>query len=109
MKKIFALVLALVMVATLFVGCEETQETAYDSEKDAVVEVAFADLVQIPGYNYLYYSTTTRTVYYVFDVGPGNYATGHMCEYLRNGHTCEYVDGEIVEIVPTVRIEDVTD
>lgn len=115
MKKIFTFVLAIVMVATMFAGCGTAPETAYDSEKDAVVEVEFADLVQIPGYDYLYYSTTTRTVYYVFDIGPGDYATGHMCEYIRNGHYCEYVDGKIVEVIPTVKIlelvpiEDVTD
>ena len=111
MKKFFAFVLAIVMVATLFVGCGETQKTAYDSEKDAVVQVAIADLVKLPGYDYLYYSTTTRTVYYLFSTG---YA-GYMSAYIRNGHTCEYVDGHIVEVIPTVEIlelvpiEDVAD
>lgn len=61
MKKFFAFVLAIVMVTTLFVGCGA--KTAYDFEKDAVVKVTFADLVQIPGYDYLYYSTTEQTVY----------------------------------------------
>ena len=104
MKKIFAFVLAMIMVACMLVGCGEVK-TAYDSEKDAVVETVIADLVQIPGYDYLYYSTTTRTVYYWFPLG---YA-GYMCEYIRNGHTCEYVKGEIVEVIPTVRIENATD
>ena len=103
MKKIFAFALALVMVATLFVGCGT--KTAYDSEKDALEKVLFADLAQIPDYDYLYYSTTTRTVYYRFSLG----YKGYMCEYIRNGHTCEYVSGEIVEVIPTVRIEDTTD
>ena len=90
------------MVATLFVGCaEEKSKTAYDSEKDNIVEVDFADLVQIPGYDYLCYSTTTRTVYYRIGY--------YMCVYIRNGHTCEYVEGKIVEVIPTVRIENVTD
>jgi len=108
MKKFFAFVLAMVMVATLFSGCSLAQSTAYDSEKDAVVEVEFADLVQIPGYDYLYYSTKERTVYYLYKQGSGRSATGYMCEYIRNGHTCKYVGGEIVEVIPTVQIEDST-
>ena len=103
MKKFFAFVLAMVMVACMFAGCGETK-TAYDSEKDAIVEVVYADLIQIPGYDYLYYSTTTRTVYYRFGYG----YKGYMCEYIMNGHTCEYRNGEIVEVIPTVRIDDTT-
>ena len=98
MKKIFAFVLAVVMVAVLFTGCAETKK-AYDSEKDAVVEVEIADLVQIPGYAYLYYSTTTRTVYYLFEDRPGSHsACGFFGPYIINGHTCEYVNGKIVEV-----------
>jgi len=107
MKKIFAFVLAMIMVACMLVGCGEVK-TAYDSEKDAVVETVIADLVQIPGYDYLYYSTKERTVYYLYKQGSGRSATGYMCEYIRNGHTCKYVGGEIVEVIPTVQIEDST-
>lgn len=109
MKKIFAFVLALVMVACMLVGCAEAK-TAYDSEKDTVVEVAFADLVQVPGYDYLYYSSKDRTVYYLFERHANfNYATGFFGPYIRNGHNCEYRDGEIVEVIPTVRIENAAD
>lgn len=101
MKRILALVLTMVLVAYMFTGCGETK-TAYDSEKDAVVEVAFADLVQIPGYGYLYYSTTTRTVYYCFRINGGaSNSTGYMAPYILDGHFCEYLNGEIVEIIPT--------
>lgn len=98
MKKVFAFALAMVMVAVLFNGCKETK-TAYDSEKDAVVEVEIADLVRIPSYDYLYYSTTTRTVYYLFEKYPdASYASGFFGPYIINGHTCEYVNGKIVEV-----------
>jgi hypothetical protein len=108
MKKFFAFVLAMIMVACMFVGCVEAK-TAYDSEKDAVVETAIADLVQIPGYDYLYYSTTERTVYYLFEYyAKTDYASGFFGPYIRNGHYCEYSDGKIVEVIPTVKIEDVT-
>ena len=103
MKKILSIILLMVMVATLFVGCsEEKQETAYDSEKDALVKVAYADLIQIPGYDYLYYSVNEQTVYYLFVV----HNVRCFGPYIRNGHTCEYTDGQIIEIVPTVRIEE---
>ena len=107
MKKILAFVLAMVMVACIFIGCGKSK-TAYDSEKAAVVEVSFADLVQIPGYDYLYYSTTERTVYYLFEkYTDSSYSSGFFGPYIRNGHYCEYIDGEIVEVITTVRIEDV--
>ena len=65
------------------------------------MEVAFADLVQVPGYDYLYYSTTERTVYYLFEkYTDTSYASGFFGPYIRKGHNCEYIDGEIVEIVP---------
>jgi len=96
MKKIFAFVLAMVMVATLFGGCSAREEN------DSEVESEYADLVQIPGYDYLCYSTTDQTVYYLF-VG---YKKGFFGPYIRNGHYCEYIDGHIVEVVP---IEEVAD
>ena len=108
MKKIFALVLAMVLVATMFAGCSETS-TAYESERDAVVEAVFADLAQIPGYDYLYYSTTDRTVYYLYtDSKIGGFSYSFFGPRIINGHNCEYVDGEIVEVFPTVKIEDAT-
>ena len=109
MKKIFAFVLAMVMVACIFTGCSKETKTAYDSEKDIVVEVALADLIQIPNYDYLYYSTTERTVYYLFEkYAFTDYASGFFAPYIRNGHYCEYINGEIVEVISIVQIEDVT-
>lgn len=100
MKKIFAFVLTLIMVACMFTGCGETQpETAYDSEKDAVVEVTIADLTQVPGYDYLYYNTINRTVYYLFDQRGYKRASGFMAKYISNGHMCEYVNGQLVEVM----------
>ena len=108
MKKILSFVLMMVIVVCMFVGCGKAN-TAYDSEKDVVVEVAFADLVQVPGYDYLYYSTTERTVYYLFEKYTNtSYASGFFGPYIRNGLYCEYIDGQIVEIVPSVIIEEPT-
>ena len=108
MKKVFAFVLAMVMVVCMFTGCGATK-TAYDSEKNTVVEVEFADLVQVPGYDYLYYSAAERTIYYCFEKYPKTHSTtGYLAPYIRNGHYCEYRDGEIVEVITTVIIEDAT-
>ena len=92
------------MMVTLFAVSCTNSSVSYDSEKDAVVETEFADLVQIPGYDYLYYSITERTVYYLFT----NYDKGFFGPYIMNGHTCEYVEGKIIEVIPTVRIEEIT-
>ena len=109
MKKLFAFILTMVLVACLFTGCSEA-ETAYDSEKDTVVEVAFADLIQVPEYDYLYYSAKDRTVYYLFERHANfEHATGFFGPYIRNGHYCEYHDGKIIEVIPTVKIEDVAE
>ena len=105
MKKIFAFVLALVMVACMFTTCGST--AVYDSQNDITVEVDYADLAPIPGRDYLYYSVSTHTVYYLY-AGLSQY-TSFMCPYISNGHYCEYVGSEIVEVIPTVRIEDTTD
>lgn len=98
MKKIFAFVLAMVMVACMFSACGKSN-TAYDSEKHVVVEVDIADLVQIPGYDFLFYNVTNRTVYYLFEEIGYNRGCGFMAKYISNGHNCEYVDEQIVEVV----------
>ena len=103
MKKFFAFVLAMVMVACLFTACAKS--TQYDPENDTTVYVYGTDLVVIPGYEYLSYSINTYTVYYEFSAVNGY---SYMAPYIMNGHTCEYRGGEIVEVIPTVRIEGAT-
>lgn len=93
MKKIFAFVLAMVMVACMFTACGVA--TYYDSETHTEVAFVFADLVAIPEYDNLYYSVNTRTVYYGDFVGQESY----MAPYLSNGNGCKYLDNEIVEVV----------
>lgn len=58
------------------------------------------DLAEVPGHRYLSYSVNTHTVYYLVN--------GFMAPYIRNGHFCEYVGRQIVEVIPTVKLEDTT-
>ena len=99
MKKIFAFVLAMIMVAVLFASCgATTAATYYDSQNDTNVTMFLnTDLVSIPGSDYLKYSINTHTVYYVFRDGTGRSSVAYMSPYISNGHTCEYIAGEIVE------------
>lgn len=110
MKKIFAFVLAMIMAAGSFSSCGATTAAIYyDSQNDTNVTMFLdTDLVSIPGSDYLKYSFNTHTVYYVFRDGTGRASVGYMAPYIRNGHICEYIAGEIVEIIPTEKIEDAT-
>ena len=67
MKKIFAFVLALVMVC-MFSACNITPTVVYDSHNDNEVTIVFADLAEVPGYKHLYYSVNTHTVYYLYGI-----------------------------------------
>ena len=99
------------MVACMVSGCgSSTDNTVDDSENDKVTFQTYmgTDLVPILEHDYLYYSLNTNTVYYVFRTGFAQSSVSYMAPYIMNGHTCEYHDGEIVEVIPTVRIEDFT-
>ena len=98
MKKILAFVLALVVIASLFTGCGKAKE----SDLPETPEIAIADLVKLPDpeYDYLFYSAKTGTVYYLFIHGSMQYETGFMSPYIMNGHTCQYKNGKIVEVIP---------
>ena len=105
MKKFYVVILAVIMVACMFTACRATSPVHNSEKNEEIDDVVVADLAPIPGYNYLYYSLTERTVYYLFDMGIGQAKTGYMCEYIRNGHNCEYLDGEIMEVIPIVNFE----
>lgn len=98
MKKIFALALAIVIVLCLFAGCSNT-EHANKTQDETQIEVDHdLDLVEVPGYDYLVYSAETGTVYYFIRTSYGRTGVGYMSPYIKNGHYCEYVDNEIVEV-----------
>lgn len=84
-----------------YTQAENTQITLAEETPSYVA----TDLSEIPGHSELVYDIETRTVYYfIIYVGGRTF----MSPYIINGHFCEYRDGEIVEVIPTVRIEDVT-
>ena len=97
MKKIFSIVLALILLISVLTmsSCYSSSNVVYDIENDNSAYIYKADLTPVPGYDYLYYSINTHTVYYLGFESKWN---SWMCPYISNGHYCEYVNGEIVEI-----------
>ena len=99
MKKIFSIVLALVLLVSIFTisGCSSIfeNEVLYDKENNISAEIVHADLAPVPGYDYLYYSINTHTIYYLSYYSQ---YSSWMCPYISNGHYCEYINGEIVEV-----------
>ena len=103
--KNFAFILILVMVTCMFTACsnENTQpEVTLDEETPEYVRT---DLRKIPGHDELVYDTETSTIYYFIIYGSGRIL---MTPYIINGHFCEYIDGEIIEVIPSINIENVT-
>lgn len=100
MKRKIYIIVTIVLIAMLsLTACGTTSANKTDN-----VAAEFADLTAIPGYEYLYYSKETKSVYYLFStsedfVGGFSYGYGYFGPYIRNGHFCEYVDGQIVEII----------
>lgn len=97
MKKIFSIVLALILLVSIFTfsSCSSSSNVIYDKENDNSAHIYVADLAPVPEYEYLYYSINTHTVYYLQGDSQWN---SWMCPYISNGHYCEYINGEIVEV-----------
>lgn len=51
----------------------------------------------------LVYMNLSKTVYVLFTDGSGSSKRGFLALYVQNGHTCEYINGEIVEIIPEIK------
>lgn len=86
------------------------KDDTIDDISENNVEVEYVDdfpddIINVPGHEYLYYSTSTLVVYKVYvnddieflDIFTNN---GHLCNYL-NGKIMEVVDDEIIAIVHT--------
>ena len=86
MKKTLTTLLLTMILACMLIGCGKT--------KISEEPVLGTDLVCVPECEYLVYSHTTGTVYYMFRHG---YA-GFLAEFISNGHYCEYIDGQVCEV-----------
>lgn len=81
MKKKIMIGLIVAAIGCSFVGCEEVS----------------AELRKIN--DYLSYSEETGIVYYCFDKGAGDYATGYMSPYIsKDGTYCKYENGKVVSL-----------
>jgi len=113
-NSMFGIVLFLIFEAAIILFASSHSFVKKDDTIDDIsknkVEVEYVDdfpddITNVPGHEYLYYSTSTRDVYKVYfnddieflDIFTNN---GHFCKYL-NGKIMEVVNGEIIAIVHT--------
>jgi len=111
MKKIIRLVcLAFVVCLSLliFSSCGQNDNTSTEVASDA------DPFIPIEGQekNGLVYHSESKTVYVLFkessgvnSYGGAAVGYGYLAEYIVNGHNCEYIDGNIVEVIPEVIIK----
>lgn len=92
------LLVLLVFVLTACVEENKSTETAFDADPFVVIK----------GHENqgLVYNNQTRTVYVIFKEAEGYAGYGYMDMYIVNGHSCEYRDGKIVEVIPNYQIVD---
>lgn len=59
-----------------------------------------AEFIQCPGYDVLYYESSTKVIYYIFSDSDGTYlGYGYMAPYIStNGYFCKWDDNQIIEI-----------
>ena len=72
MKKIFALLLVLMMCISLVACTPSKGSKNYESH---------TELVAVTGYDYLYYDTNTKIVYIIFNEAIGYKGYGYMSPY----------------------------
>lgn len=93
MKKKIVIGLIVAAIGCSFVGCAEVSDTYTNNEGSKVS----AELRKIN--DYLSYSEETGIVYYCFDKGVGDYATGYMSPYIsKDGTYCKYENGKVVPL-----------
>jgi len=92
------LIIMLIFALTACVEENKSTETAFDADPFVVIK----------GHENqgLVYNSQTRTVYVIFKEAAGNRGYGYMDMYIVNGHSCEYRDGKIVEVIPNYQIVD---
>lgn len=111
---VFWITIFLVLAGAYIIISHHLLELKNDDNIDDIsnndVEIEYVDdfpedIVNIPGYDYFYYSIKTKKVYHVFVKGDIEYLdiftiNNHFCKYI-NGKVVETVDDKIVAIVHT--------
>lgn len=76
------------------------KDDTIDDISESNIEVEYVDdfpddITNVPGHEYLYYSTSTRIVYKVYV----NEDIEFLDIFTSNGHLCKYLNGKIMEVV----------
>lgn len=109
-EVVFFILLGATVILFIWLDPFAKKDDTIDDISEGNIEVEYVDdfpddITNVPGHEYLYYSTSTRIVYKVYvnedieflDIFTNN---GHLCKYL-NGKIMEVVDDEIIAIVHT--------
>lgn len=92
MKKRLITFLTISFLAVCFTGCGKDNSISSSTPSTNPFETISEE-------NCLVYDKNTRTIYYLFSTdSAGGFSYGYMAPYIQNGHYCEYVDGQIVEV-----------
>lgn len=96
MKKRLLLIILVLSISVSFSGCSK-KSPATPSLEDTL---AGTGLIPIPGEDNLAYYEDGRSVYIVINYyeNLSSQALGYMAPLVRNGHFCEYINEEIVEV-----------
>lgn len=102
MKK--RIILLIVVVALLVMSLTACSVQEANPVNDVAMEMT--NFKSVEGKEYLSYDTDTRAVYYMFSthehVGNKGFGYTYFAPYIsENGRFCQYINGEIVEIVDT--------
>lgn len=98
-KAVMCIGIVAVLITLLLTGCgNESSEKAHLADPFIPIEVQ-----EEQG---LVYNRQSKTVYVLFNESAGYRGYGYMDLYIVNGHTCEYRDNKIVEVIPNYEYVD---
>ena len=86
MKKLFALVLVVICVTTMFCGCGSTNPS-----QSQTLEQSNQQMLYVPGEKDLVYDTKTHIVYYYYQYVPYYSENGYICRYNPNTDAIEEI------------------
>lgn len=99
MKKRFLLLVVMVFCVSLVLCACEPRKSSLTVPVETVIDST--GLIPIPGEDNLVYYPKGNTVYIVLTYYDFSYKQSHsgIAPLIIHGHYCEYIDGEIVEVI----------
>lgn len=89
MKKLIICFLIMMLCVCTLAGCVTEGSKNYETH---------ADLIPVPGRRNLYYDSTTRVVYFLFNESIGHTGYGYMSPYYSSNGSIYIYDGDLKEV-----------